>query len=42
MAYDSARNRVVLFGGLDYGNGIPETWEWTGLETRQISKKIRS
>ncbi len=32
MAYDSARDRVVLFGGyLGPGNGLSgETWEWDG------------
>ena len=29
MAYDSARGRVVLFGG-DDGNYDDETWEWDG------------
>ncbi len=33
MAYDSARDRVVLFGGfLGPGNGLSgETWEWDGV-----------
>lgn len=31
MAYDSARHRVVLFGGeTRYGWGVNETWEWGG------------
>jgi hypothetical protein len=31
MAYDSARNRVVVFGGLTDGVGVTQdTWEWDG------------
>jgi hypothetical protein len=31
MAYDSARGRVVLFGGYSiYGNILADTWEWDG------------
>jgi len=32
MAYDSARQRVVLFGGLDERTGarLGDTWEWDG------------
>ncbi len=32
MAYDSTRQRVVLFGGRDSGGGarFADTWEWTG------------
>ncbi len=31
MAYDSARGRVVLFGGVDSTNSRPaDTWEWDG------------
>lgn len=32
MAFDSARNRVVLFGGIDdNGNYLGDTWEWDGV-----------
>jgi hypothetical protein len=31
MAYDSARGRVVMFGGMDPGNTrLGDTWEWDG------------
>jgi hypothetical protein len=32
MAYDSARERVVMFGGLDESTGarLGDTWEWDG------------
>ena len=31
LAYDSARGRVVLFGGFDSsGNVFSDTWEWDG------------
>ncbi len=30
MAYDSARGRVVLFGGVAVGNRLGDTWEWDG------------
>ena len=30
MAYDSARGRVVLFGGTDGPTYLDETWEWDG------------
>ena len=33
MVYDSARQRVVLFGGADdFGNVLHDTWEWDGIE----------
>ncbi|MCY2956236.1 MAG: hypothetical protein NT107_04280 [Planctomycetota bacterium] len=32
MAYDSGRNRTVLFGGYNNGIGfIGDTWEWNGV-----------
>ena len=32
MAYDDARQQVVLFGGLDQtGSAIDQTWTWDGL-----------
>jgi len=30
MAYDSARGRVVLFGGHDGTHALNDTWEWDG------------
>src|SRR5438046_9905626 len=30
MAYDSARQEIVLFGGYDSGNYFNDTWVWTG------------
>lgn len=31
MAYDSIRQRTVLFGGTDYSVGpLSDTWEWDG------------
>jgi hypothetical protein len=32
MAFDSGRNRMVIFGGRDYVNGtnFSDTWEWDG------------
>ncbi len=31
MAYDSAREKVILFGGIGYGSSYNnETWEWDG------------
>src|SRR5215208_1976767 len=37
MAYEAARQRVVLFGG--YGSTPPfgDTWEWDGTEWTQIA-----
>jgi hypothetical protein len=29
-AYDEARERVVIFGGLDFNETFDETWEWDG------------
>ena len=38
MAYDSARQRVVLFGGdLGYSGYFGETWEWDGANWTQVS-----
>lgn len=39
MAYDSARQRVVLFGGTYYdtqNNYLGDTWEWNGTAWTQI------
>ncbi len=37
MAYDSARNVTVLFGGLDAAGTLAETWEWNGSDWIQRS-----
>jgi hypothetical protein len=40
VTYDSRRDRVVLFGGLDWHTGggyeAADTWEWDGSRWRQI------
>ncbi|MSU63156.1 MAG: hypothetical protein EXS31_12310 [Pedosphaera sp.] len=30
MAYDAARQEVVMFGGFNGGNGLDDTWVWRG------------
>ncbi len=38
MVYDSGRDVVVLFGGLDEnGKLLGDTWEWDGLSWRQVA-----
>jgi hypothetical protein len=38
MAFDSVRNVVVLFGGVDYdGNNYSDTWEWDGTTWTNVS-----
>ena len=37
MAYEDARQRVVLFGGEDVGRVLGDTWEWDGTEWTQIA-----
>lgn len=32
MAYDSARGKVVLFGGLSGSTNVGDTWEWTATD----------
>src|SRR5687767_6671464 len=34
MAYDAARQRVVLFGGIDV-TALGDTWEWDGVSWSQ-------
>ena len=36
MAYDSARQRVVLFGGSKERQRLADTWEWDGRQWTQI------
>jgi Kelch motif len=37
MAYEAARQRVVLFGGRDSSGYFNDTWEWDGTEWTQIA-----
>ncbi|HKQ97094.1 MAG TPA: kelch repeat-containing protein, partial [Candidatus Polarisedimenticolia bacterium] len=37
MAYDSARERVVLFGGADAERVRNDTWEWDGVAWTQVA-----
>ena len=37
MAYDSVRDRVVLFGGANNGTALGDTWEWDGASWTQVS-----
>jgi len=41
MAYDSVRNRIVLFGGLGYQREeLDDTWEWDGSNWTYIETSI--
>lgn len=40
MVYDSARSRVVLFGGYGYGGTEAQTWEWDG--SRWVRKRPKN
>jgi Galactose oxidase, central domain len=37
MAYDSTRDRVILFGGADASKVCGDTWEWDGKRWTQVS-----
>lgn len=37
LAYDSARGKVVLFGGADAAQVCGDTWEWDGRRWKQVS-----
>lgn len=37
MAFDSARNRTVLFGGMGSTGELSDTWEWNGTAWSPIS-----
>jgi tetratricopeptide (TPR) repeat protein len=40
MAYDQARDRIVLFGGrLGWPNDANDTWEWDGKQWQEIKSK---
>ena len=42
MAYDSKRDRVVLFGGrLGWPNDANDTWEWDGMKWMEVNNTIR-
>jgi len=36
MAYDQARNKIVLFGGWDGNSVFSDTWEWNGEDWRNL------
>ncbi len=36
MAFDTARGRTVLFGGVASGSFVNDTWEWDGADWTQI------
>jgi cysteine-rich repeat protein len=37
MAYDSVRDRVVLFGGVSQAGILGDTWEWDGLTWTNVT-----
>jgi cysteine-rich repeat protein len=39
IAYDGARQRVVMFGGWTTGLNLDETWEWDGVSWTQLHPK---
>jgi hypothetical protein len=39
MAYDSIRNRMILFGGADDGDHLEDLWEWDGDKWIKIVPK---
>ncbi|MCA8952884.1 MAG: hypothetical protein KDE27_25465 [Planctomycetes bacterium] len=41
MAYDSGRNRVVMFGGNGASGDLDETWEWDGFDWQQLTPAVR-
>jgi hypothetical protein len=36
MAYDTARQRVVMFGGFAQGVALNDTWEWDGTDWNRV------
>ena len=38
MAYDAARQRVVLFGGVDATSKLGDTWVWDGTFWTQVAE----
>jgi len=41
LAYDPARRRTVLFGGMSVTGYFDETWEWDGARWRMITTRPR-
>jgi len=41
MAYDQARNKIVLFGGWDGKSVFNDTWEWDGKNWKNIKPNHR-
>lgn len=41
VAYDSARRRLVLYGGEDFTTDFTETWEWDGIDWSLIAANGR-
>jgi hypothetical protein len=37
MTYDSVRQRIVMFGGLDGGTHLNDIWEWNGTAWAEIT-----
>jgi hypothetical protein len=37
LAYDSRRERVILFGGSDGTQTFGDTWEWDGTTWRKVA-----
>jgi hypothetical protein len=37
MAFDAARERVVLLGGVSVTGAIQDTWEWDAAEWTQVA-----
>jgi len=37
LAYDSRRERVVLYGGSNGTQTFGDTWEWDGANWRQVA-----
>ncbi len=42
MAYDTARERIVLFGGFGQFNRLGDTWEWNGADWNDVTPSAES
>ena len=42
LAYDAARERVVLYGGWDTTDTFGETWEFDGSDWTQAASELQS
>lgn len=40
MVYDSARDRIVVFGGWNATVGLSETWEWDSVTWRRVTPTV--